>query len=100
MKTYIINGDNFSNLDGFYDEVQKVLTDNFTGFGRNFDAFVDILRGGFGRFDYGEPIELIWMNFDKSKKDLAAAKKQSGPTFYEIIIDIIQNNKKVNLILK
>ena len=127
MKTFIIDGGTFSNLEEFYNEVQKVLTDNFTGFGRNLDAFNDVLRGGFGKFEYEEQIELIWKSSDKSRealgysetvrylkgklkrchpsnfanvqKELEAGEKQKGPTIYEIILESIRDNRNVNLIL-
>ena len=86
-KTYVIDGRAFSNLNGFYDQVQKVLTDNFKGFGRNYDAFNDILNGGFSRFD-NEPIILIWSNFEKSKKEL-------GEKVVKILVEIIQSHKDV-----
>ncbi len=126
-KTFIIDGDNFSNLDGFYDEVQKILTDDFKEFGRNLHAFNDILRGGFCRFEYGEKIRLIWKNSNKSKLDLnfpetikfrkenlatvhpsnintarkwlEQAEKREGPTLFDIIIEIIEENDNVELVL-
>ncbi|GHU82973.1 hypothetical protein AGMMS50284_5720 [Clostridia bacterium] len=38
--------------------------------GRNLDAFNDILRGGFGRHGYGEPIKIKWLCYEKSKRTL------------------------------
>ena len=38
--------------------------------GRNLDAFNDVLRGGFGAFEYEEPIAIVWEHSDKSKSDL------------------------------
>lgn len=70
-KTIIINGENFSDLESFYDEIDKVLTKNLTWqTGHNLDAFNDLLRGGFGVYEYKEPINLIWKNTLKSKADL------------------------------
>ena len=127
MKTFEINGNNFSNLKGFYDEVQKVLTDNSTAIGRNFDAFNDVLQGGFGKFEHGESIELVWKNSKKTKKDLdypetiryltyrvkhsnpdnvenykrdlAEAENQNGATIFDVILMIIWDNKNVKLTL-
>lgn len=70
-KILVINGDNFSDPESFYDEIDKVLTkdlDRKTG--HSLDAFYDLLRGGFGVFEYDEPIMLIWKNTSKSKIDL------------------------------
>jgi RNAse (barnase) inhibitor barstar len=128
MKSFIINGNNFSGLDGFFDEVEKVLTDGESGFGKNFDAFNDVLRGGFGKFEYAEEIELFWKNSRKSqndleypetvrylterlnrthrdsqesvRRDLEAAKNQNGLTLYDIILEIIWDNSNVKLKLE
>jgi len=57
-------------LAGFYDEVARVFTQNLTWkIGRNLNAFNDILRGGFGINEYGEPFILVWENIEKSKAD-------------------------------
>lgn len=66
MKTYRIDGEQFSTLEGFYEEVSRVLIPG-AGWGHNLDAFNDILRGGFGTPD---GFILIWENSDVSKKRL------------------------------
>ena len=76
-RTYVIDGNRFSNMEGFYDEVYRVMTkgkawDSRTG--HNLDSFNDVLRGGFGMHGYGEPIRIVWKNYDKSKEDLGAEK--------------------------
>jgi RNAse (barnase) inhibitor barstar len=56
---FIIDGSHFSTMKGFYDEVERVFTFGLNWkIGRNLDAFNDILRGGFGRHDLGEPIHI------------------------------------------
>lgn len=67
----IIDGINFDNLEGFYDEIEVNLTDGLDfRIGRNLNAFNDILREGFGVHEYEEPLRIIWLNIDKSEKDL------------------------------
>ena len=98
-KTFVIDGNNFSDLEGFYTEVQKVLTDDFKEFGRNLDAFNDILRGGFGKFGAYEEVKIVWKNSEKSKKDLGfsaqggvqtmLAKMHLGKTVFQLIIEMI-----------
>ncbi len=87
IKEFIINGNNFSNIEEFYNEVQMVLTDNFTGFGKNLDAFDDILYGGFGKFD-DEKIMLVWKNFKKSQSEF-------NPQFLNQIVEIIKYHKNI-----
>jgi RNAse (barnase) inhibitor barstar len=127
-KTLAIDGNRFDDLEGFWDEVQKVLTDNLEGFGRNLDAFNDILMGGFGRFGYNESINLVWRNSAKSrtqlgydayikhfkytlshshpankeyiKESIRLAKQKIGPTLFDELVNIIGYNKNVNLILE
>jgi RNAse (barnase) inhibitor barstar len=79
----IINGDNFTDLESFYDEVDRNLTKNLNfRTGHNLNAFNDILCGGFGVFSYNESLKLIWTNFSKSKKLLG---KELISTLTEII---------------
>ena len=120
-REFIIDGNNFDDIEGFYCEVDKRLTKNLTWrAGHNLDAFNDLLRGGFGVHEYGEPILLKWLNFNKSKQDLGYeatikhyermlenchptnknyvkklledAKHHIGATLMDIIIEIILDN--------
>ena len=118
MKKIIIDGNKFSNLEEFYTEIDNLLTKDLTWkTGHNLDAFNDILRGGFGVHDYGEELEILWINSEKSKKDLGYAetvkhyekvlkrchpsnkqfveeklnnsREERGETIFDIIVDII-----------
>lgn len=71
MKILTIDGNNFSDLNGFYNEIDKILTKDLDWkTGHNLDAYNDLLRGGFGVHEYGEPIVLRWLNYEKSKREL------------------------------
>ena len=123
-QTIIINGDNFSDLESFYNEIDRVLTKDLDwDTGHNLDAFNDLLRGGFGVYEYEEPIKLTWKNISKSKADLGleATKKwyerkitankienqqyfkdklkeltdKNGQTLFDIIIEIISEHKHI-----
>lgn len=118
----IINGDNFSDLESFYDEIDRVLTKDLDWqTGHNLDAFNDLLRGGFGVYEYREPIKLIWKNISKSKTDLGVKETEkwynrkiaenkienqkffkdklkeltdnNGQTLFDIIIEIISESE-------
>ena len=91
-QTIIINGDNFSDLESFYDEIDRVLTKDLDWkTGHNLNAFHDLLRGGFGVHEYEEPIILIWKNTLKSKSELGV---EATKNLYE---KKISENKSVNL---
>ena len=125
----ILDGNNFSSLAEFYDEIQNKLTKNLGWeIGRNFDAYNDVLRGGFGVYEYEEPFNLLWKNSEKSKrylgypetikylekkletchptnisfvkKDLQETKKGNGKTLFEILVDMIHEHKHIDLKLE
>lgn len=118
---FIIDGSRFDDLEGFYCEVDRVFTKDIPfETGHNLDAFNDILRGGFGTHERGEPITIRWISFSKSRKDLGyaataeyhkdilkhchpsamecvtkrllAAQQEVGPTLIDTIIKIITNS--------
>lgn len=67
----VIDGNNFSTLDEFFDEAERLLTKELDWrTGHNFDALHDLLRGGFGVHEYGESVDFVWKNSDKSRRDL------------------------------
>ena len=71
LKEIIIDGSKFSDVAGFYDEIERQLTHELDWrIGRNLNALNDVLRGGFGVHQYGEPIALTWLHSNKSKADL------------------------------
>ena len=117
-KEITIDGMRFDDLPGFFDEAERVFTKDLTfAIGRNLDAFNDILRGGFGVHEYGEPITVRWIHFGKSKEDFGYdatvkyigyllkrcypanvdhvqkkfddAKQRIGQTLLDIIVEII-----------
>lgn len=112
-----IDGARFDTLEGFWDEISTRVIPG-TYWGRNFDAFNDILRGGFGTPRGG--FRLRWVNFQRSKeilgfaetirwlevklqrchpdnvedvkKDMEAARRGEGLTVAEIIVQIIRRH--------
>ena len=85
MKTYTIDGNHFSSLEEFYDEMERIFTSGLSWrTGHNWGAFNDILRGGFGMHDYREPIRIQWIHYSRSKKVLDS---QTLLTILEIILD-------------
>ncbi|SDO18825.1 barstar family protein [Afipia sp. GAS231] len=116
-KVYEIDGTKFDDLETFYDHIGEVLIPRHQ-WGRNLDAFNDILRGGFGTPDDG--FVVTWKNSGRSqqklgfpetvryiehkltrchpenresvKKDLLLAQQRKGPTLFEILTDIIREH--------
>jgi RNAse (barnase) inhibitor barstar len=84
-----INGDNFSDIETFYDEIDRILTiDLDWKTGHNLNAFNDLLRGGFGVYEYEESVKIIWTKFSKSLKTL-------GQELTETLIEIIREHDHI-----
>ena len=95
MKEFVIDGNNFKNLDGFYNEIDRLLTKDLDfPTGHNYNAVNDLFRGGFGFFDYGTPITLKWKNYEKSKADLG---EKTILTLIEIILDFNNSGHECKL---
>jgi RNAse (barnase) inhibitor barstar len=115
--TYTIDGNAFSTLEGFFEEISRVVIPG-ARWGHNLDAFNDILRGGFGT--PAEGFELVWKDHAVSQgrlgyaetarqlekrltrchptnrehvaQDLAAAKSGSGSTVFDWLVDLIRDH--------
>jgi RNAse (barnase) inhibitor barstar len=112
-----LDGLRITTLEQFYDEVSRALIPNVF-WGRNLDAFNDILRGGFGTPDEG--FDLVWQNHAAAREhlghretarqlelrltrchplnrkhvaeDLARARTGEGPTVFDWLIEIIREH--------
>lgn len=86
----VIDGNNFSDLEGFYNEIDNVLTKDLDWqTGHNLNALNDLLRGGFGVYEYEEPVKIIWINFPKSRQDL-------GEQLTGILLEIIARHDHID----
>jgi len=128
-KTITINADHFSGLAGFYEEMNKLfMKDVDWKLGHSLDALNDILYGGFGVFNPGEPVLVRWLNASKSRADLgfeetrknyqmkieqgypynvklfqgklAELENDQGQTLFDIIIEIFTDHKNIELQLQ
>jgi RNAse (barnase) inhibitor barstar len=91
-QTIIINGNNFTDLGTFYNEIDRVLTQNIDwATGHNLDAFNDLLRGGFGVYEYEESVKIVWTVFSKSRKEL-------GLELQEMLVGIIKSHSHIEFI--
>jgi RNAse (barnase) inhibitor barstar len=92
-QTIIINGNNISDLESFFVEIDRVLTKNLSWkTGHNVNAFNDLLRGGFGVYEYEEPVHIIWKNFLNSEyglgSELASDLKKVILTHHHILLTV------------
>jgi Barstar (barnase inhibitor) len=114
LPEFVLDGTSFDDLAGFFTAITRTL--GVTGWGRNLDAFNDILRGGFGtpeegfilrwagsaisaqRLGWPETIRFIESklttchpaNIPSVEADLAAAQRGQGQTLFDIITSIIR----------
>ncbi len=99
LKSIVIDGENFETIEGFYDEIDKVLTSELNwATGHNLNALNDLLRGGFGVHEYEENIEIIWEAAEKSKR-LFSDTANEKVTFSEIV-SVIKEHKHIDFIEK
>lgn len=114
--TYVIDGSRIGNLDDFWDVVGREMgVDGY--FGRNLDAFADCLRGGYGTPEDGDYV-IEWRDHEVSRHnlgypetvrrlelrltrchpanrehvgaELAAAREGKGPTVFDWLVRIIE----------
>jgi len=116
-RTYVIDGTRFSTLEEFYDEVSRVLIPG-AYWGRNLDAFNDILRSGFGtpeggfilrwknsqlsrrRLGYRETVRQLELrlqhchpsNRARFRRALEDALRERGPTAFDWLVEIIEDH--------
>lgn len=123
----VIHGGHFSSLDGFYEEVSKVLMKDTDWKVGTLDGFDDILYGGFGVIENKEEIGICWKESEKSREDLGLQATQEfyenkikqgkpfnreliqqklndltegkGQTLFEILVEIIESHTNITLTL-
>jgi RNAse (barnase) inhibitor barstar len=64
---FVVDGAGFDDLDGFWSELERLLLGG-RAFGRNLDAFDDLLSGGLGTPAGG--FTLRWVNAGRSRRQL------------------------------
>lgn len=116
-RDFNIDGVRTISLEAFYDEISEILIPG-AEWGRNLDAFNDILRGGFGtpedgfrirwsnsadakkHLGYKETVRQLEIrlqkchptNREKVRAELAAAKECRGPTVFDWLVEIIRHH--------
>lgn len=120
--TYTIDGAHFTNLQEFYNEFSLVVLSG-KQWGKNLDAFDDVLSGGFGTPDDG--FIFVWKNSVLSRERLGFAetlkylehqlsvcdssqrnsvfaeienlKKKEGQMLFDMLIEIINEHADIEL---
>lgn len=93
-KWIVFDGREIHNNEDFYKQVQKKMTKNLDfQIGNNLNAFNDLLWGGFGVHDYGEPLHIVWIFAEESKENL-------GEEFFAWIVDVIEKHESGNKYLE
>jgi RNAse (barnase) inhibitor barstar len=113
-----LDGAAFDDLEGFYDEVSRKLIPG-AAWGRNLDAFNDILRGGFGtppggfivrwkhsdlsraRLGHAETARVLRhrlttchpLNVSRVTTELEAATRKEGPTIFDVVVEILRDHE-------
>jgi hypothetical protein len=92
-KSLVFDGSSVKSMDDFYDEVHRVFCPGFKGFGRNWHAFRDVLRGGFLVFEEGEEITVTISGSKKMRKHLPESQ-------YNRIIKYFEEASNITLVVK
>ena len=127
METLTLEGDKITDIPSFYDEINRVfMADEDWKLAPNLDALNDMLYGSYGAAEADQPVRLIWKNMEKSRdalgieatrqfyanklqkpkafnvaqisQRLAELENGSGPTYFEIVLDIIAHHPRIQLI--
>lgn len=93
MKTIVINGNNFSSLEGFYDEIEKYLIDGECPWGRNLDSLDEIVSTSFNYTENPDNnvSKIVWTEFSKSKLEIQ--DKRGDKFVVDILVDLFTSNK-------
>jgi RNAse (barnase) inhibitor barstar len=125
--TFTIDGRNISDIASFYDEINRVfMAGEDWKLGPSLDALNDLFHGGFGAITGLETFTLVWQDMEKNRadlgigvtrqfylnklqqperfnaarigSDLAELENGTGPTYFEIILQIIADHPNIRLL--
>ncbi|MET0327316.1 MAG: ribonuclease inhibitor [Luteimonas sp.] len=126
MTTFVLDGARIHDIASFYDEIARVLmADVDWPLAHSLDALDDLLYGGYGALDGPAPVTLSWTDFERSRdalgidatrawlqgkldtpgrydtarlqRELAALEAGSGPTYFDIVLEIIASHPNITL---
>lgn len=126
IKTLTIEGSAIDSIASFYHEINRVFMQREDWkLAPSLDALDDLLFGGFGAINGNEPVAIIWRDMEASKAalgvdqtrsyylakrerpdifdqgrigtELAQLEAGTGPTYFDIIMDIIDGHPNIEL---
>ncbi len=122
-----IEGGAIRDIASFYDEINRVFMagESWT-LGHSLDALNDLFHGGYGAAMGAERLVLVWrhieasraalgrettrdfylrklerpdiFNVERIRRDLDALEAGTGPTFFDIVMEIIADHSKIELV--
>lgn len=127
VKTITINGDKIHDIPSLYEEINRVFMLNEDWkIAQSLDALNDLFYGGYGEINGNGNIRLIWKNFEQNRialgmeltkayyrnklnsptvfdvkfvrEKLAELENGTGKTYFDIIMDIIDEHPNITLI--
>jgi len=125
MTLLTLDGSRIRDIASFYDEINRVfMADMDWRLGHSLDALDDLLYGGYGALDGDAPATLAWTAFDHSRealgreatrawlqakldsgrydsgrmrRELDALDAGTGPTYFDIVLEIIASHPNITL---
>lgn len=125
-RNFTLEGQNIHGIASFYDEINRVfMADEDWKLGSSLDALDDMLYGGYGALHGAGPVILIWrqmeanrqhmgreatlthyrakledparFNTDRIQRDIAALLDGTGPSYFDIVLQIIADHPGIEL---
>jgi len=125
-KTLTIDGSNIDDISSFYEEINRVfMADENWKLGPSLDALNDMLYGAYGAIQGNEPVVVVWKNMEKSRatlglesttafyedklkhpetynvelisRQLNALRQGTGPTYFEIVLEMLEGHSNITL---
>lgn len=125
-KQLFIDGNLISDIPSFYEEINRVfMAEEDWKLGNSLDAFNDLLYGGFGAIEGGEPVTLVWQQMEKNRLDLGyevtrqyyeekflahsafnkdyfrekleALNNGTGQTYFDMLLEIIADHPNIRV---
>lgn len=130
MTTFTVEGAAVRGIPSFYDEINRVFMGGEDWrLGDSLDALDDLLYGGFGALAVAtDPLRVVWRDAEASRqalgrsetvayyrrkleqpelfdqerfrRRLAEAESGTGPTYFDIVLDVFAGHPEVDLVLE